>query len=171
MCRESQMIMSYRSLTVKGSITPNFYTIQVHKSVGRWNCSCRLTEKIFVHCFDSRTRTLSSPTQIFTLLCREYLKRSEQKGALAAVCTPTIKSASRKLQTPPYRSTVTECLWRRIIELLLTSLSLQPLVRTVSKRVKWLERVCNESKRTSLSFQRSLYTLGFSAYCHMAFLT
>ena len=39
------------------------------------------------------------------------------KGALAAVCTPTIKSASRKHQTPPYRSTVTVMLWRRVTEL------------------------------------------------------
>jgi len=38
--------------------------------------SGRLTKKIFVRSSDSRTRTPSSPTQIFTLLRREYLKRS-----------------------------------------------------------------------------------------------
>ena len=41
----------------------------------------------------------------------EYLKRSEQMGALAAVCTPTIKSTSEKHQrdAPPYPNTVNGC--------------------------------------------------------------
>ena len=68
-------------------------------------CSGRLTRCVFVRGLSSRARASS--------LCSvcEYLKRSEQRSALAAVYTPTIKSAGEKHQrdAPPYRNTVTEC--------------------------------------------------------------
>jgi len=68
-------------------------------------CSRRLTRVVFVRGLSSRARAPS-----FCSVC-EYLKRSGQRGALAAVCTPTIKSASEKHQsgTPPYRNTVNGC--------------------------------------------------------------
>ena len=40
-CREWQIIMSYRSSTVKGSTTSNFYTMQGHRSVGRRSLSVK----------------------------------------------------------------------------------------------------------------------------------
>jgi len=47
----------------------------------------------------------------FLVIC-EHLQRSEQMGALAAVCTPTLKSANKKHQNfaPSYRSTVKDAL-------------------------------------------------------------
>jgi len=68
-------------------------------------CSCRLTMDVFVCGLSSRPRAPS-----FCTVC-EYLKRSGQKSALTAVCTPIIKSAGEKHQrdTPPYRSTMTGC--------------------------------------------------------------
>jgi len=60
-----------------------------------------LTRVVFVRGLSSRARAPS-----FCFVC-EYLKRSEQRGALATVCTPTIKSASEKHKkgdTPPYRT-------------------------------------------------------------------
>ena len=56
------------------------------------NCSRRLTWVVFMRGLSSRARAPS-----FCSVC-EYLKRSEQRGALAAVSTPTIKSASEKHQ-------------------------------------------------------------------------
>ena len=55
-------------------------------------CSRRLTRVVFMRGLSSRARAPSFRS------VREYLKRSEQRGALAAVCTPTIKSASEKHQ-------------------------------------------------------------------------
>ena len=55
-------------------------------------CSRRLTGIVFARGLSSRDRA-----PLFCSVC-EYLKRSEQRGALAAVCTPTIKSASEKHQ-------------------------------------------------------------------------
>ena len=64
-----------------------------------------MTRVVFVRGLSSRARAPS-----FCSVC-EYLKRTGQRGALAAVCTPTIKSASEKHQrdTPPYRNTVNGC--------------------------------------------------------------
>jgi len=56
------------------------------------NCSRRLSRVVFMRGLSSRAREPSFCS------VREYLKRSEQRGALAAVCTPTIKSASGKHQ-------------------------------------------------------------------------
>jgi len=44
----------------------------------------------------------------FLLVICEHLQRSKQMGVLAAVCTPTLKSANGEHQNsaPPYRSTV-----------------------------------------------------------------
>ena len=55
-------------------------------------CSRRLTGIVFARGLSSRARAPS-----FRSVC-EYLKRSEQRGTLTAVCTPTIKSASEKHQ-------------------------------------------------------------------------
>jgi len=55
-------------------------------------CSRRLTKVVFMRGLSSRARAPSFYS------VREYLKRSEQRGALAAVCTPKIKSASEKHQ-------------------------------------------------------------------------
>jgi len=68
-------------------------------------CSRRLTRVVFVRGLSSRARA-----PLFCSVC-EYLKRSGQRGALAAVCTLMIKSASEKHQsdTPPYRNTVNGC--------------------------------------------------------------
>jgi len=67
----------------------------------RRNCSGRLTWDVFVR---NLTRQLGTPSHWLPVdSCKEG-----QKGALAAVCTPTVKSASKNHQnsTPPYRSTV-----------------------------------------------------------------
>jgi len=48
----------------------------------------------FVQLSQLSSRAVAPP---FCSVC-EYLKRSEQRGALAAVCTPMIKSASEKHQ-------------------------------------------------------------------------
>jgi len=68
-------------------------------------CSRRLTRVVFVRGLSSRARAPS-----FCSFC-EYLKRSEQRGALAAVCTPTIKSASEKHKKgdTPVSNIVTRC--------------------------------------------------------------
>jgi len=65
-------------------------------------CSGRLTWDVFVR---DLTRLLGTPSHWLPVdSCKEG-----QKGALAAICTPTLKSASKKHQNyaPPYRSTVT----------------------------------------------------------------
>ena len=56
-------------------------------------------------------RTWLTPAIPF-LVIYEHLQRSEQMGALAAVCTPTLKSAYKKHQNsaPSYRSTVKDAL-------------------------------------------------------------
>ena len=70
----------------------------MEKMEGKWiektyyGSSRQLTRVVFVRGLSSRVRAPS-----FCSVC-EYLKRSEQRGALAAVCTPTIKSASEKHQ-------------------------------------------------------------------------
>ena len=53
-------------------------------------------------------QTCPSARGTLLLAICEYQQRSGQMGSLAAVCTPTLKSASKKYQnsTPPYRSTV-----------------------------------------------------------------
>ena len=64
-------------------------------------CSGRLTLDVFVR---NLTYQLGTPSHWLPVdSCKEG-----QKGVLAAVCTPTLKSASKKHQnsTPPYRSTV-----------------------------------------------------------------
>jgi len=58
----------------------------------RGNCSRWLTRVIFMRGLSSRARAPS-----FCFVC-EYLKRIEQRGALVAVCSPTIKLASEKHQ-------------------------------------------------------------------------
>ena len=76
------------------SITFYFKIINIY-------CSGRLTWDVFVH---NLTRQLGTPSHWSPVdSCTEG-----QKGALAAVCTPTLKLASKKHQnsTPPYRSTV-----------------------------------------------------------------
>jgi len=68
-------------------------------------CSRRLTTDVFVLGLSSRARAPSFCT------IYEYL-RSGQRGALAAVCTPTIKSASEKHQkgdTSSYQNTMNGC--------------------------------------------------------------
>ena len=63
-------------------------------------CSVRLTWDVFVR---NLNRQLGTPSHWLPMdSCKEG-----QKGALAAVCTPTLKSASKKHQNyaPPYRST------------------------------------------------------------------
>jgi len=65
------------------------------------DCSGQLTWDVFVR---NLTRQLGTPSHWLPVdSCKEG-----PKGALAAVCTPTLKSASKKHQnsTPPYRSTV-----------------------------------------------------------------
>jgi len=66
------------------------------------NCSCRLTWVRLC------ARLCPSARDTFLLEICEHLQRSGQMGALAAVCTPTLKLANKKHQnsTPPYRSTV-----------------------------------------------------------------
>ena len=64
-------------------------------------CSGRLTWDVFVR---NLTRQLGTPSHWLPVdSCKEG-----QKGALAAVCTPTLKSAGKKHQNsaPPYRNTV-----------------------------------------------------------------
>ena len=64
-------------------------------------CSVRLTWDVFVR---DLNRQLGTPSHWLPV---DSCKRG-QKGALAAVCSPTLKSASKKHQNyaPPYRSTV-----------------------------------------------------------------
>ena len=57
------------------------------KNNNNTKCSCRLTRVVSMRGLSSRARVPS-----FCSVC-EYLKRSEQKGTLAAVWTPTIKLA------------------------------------------------------------------------------
>ena len=65
-------------------------------------CSCQLTRVCLC------ARPCPSARDTFLLVICEHLQRSGQMGALAAVCTPTLKSANKEHQnsTPPYRSTV-----------------------------------------------------------------
>ena len=65
-------------------------------------CSVRLTWDVFVRDLNRQLGTPSHWSPVDS--CKEG-----QKGALATVCTPTLKSASKKHQNyaPPYRSTVT----------------------------------------------------------------
>ena len=69
----------------------NLVVVGSNPTVGA-KCSRWLTKVVFVRGLSSRVRAPS-----FCSVC-EYLKRSEQRGTLAAVCTPTIKLASEKHQ-------------------------------------------------------------------------
>ena len=88
-------------------LTLFYYMFKIWLFLNRF-CSRRLTRIVFARGLFSRARAHS-----FCSVC-EYLKRSGQRGALAAVCTPTIKSASEKHQR--WRTSVSEhrerMLWR-----------------------------------------------------------
>jgi len=67
-------------------------------------CSRQLTWVVFMRGSSSRARAPSFYS------VREYLKRSEQRGTLAAVCTLAIKSASEKHQKVTHLRLETPCL-------------------------------------------------------------
>jgi len=64
-------------------------------------CSVQLTCDVFVR---DLNRQLGTPSHWLPV---DSCKKKGQKGALAAVCTPTLKSASKKHQNcaPPYLGT------------------------------------------------------------------
>jgi len=85
-------------------------------------CYCRLNRMCFVRSCDSRIK------DTFVLVPDLYptppwVPETERtKGALAVVCTPTIKSVGRKHYAPPYRNTVIVMFWRRVTVFQRTSL-------------------------------------------------
>jgi len=102
-----RMIFTRILNTVELSFNQSSKTSSLHHKFGSsklpcsTTCSGRLTWDVFV-C--NLTRQLGTPSHWLPVdSCKEG-----QKGALAAVCTSTLKSASKKHQnsTPPYRSTV-----------------------------------------------------------------
>jgi len=83
--------VTYQNTPFKNSFQTFSKNLSVNNRLFRQNCSGRLTWDVFVR---NLARQLGTPSLWLPMdTCKEG-----QKGALAAVCTPTLKSASKKHQ-------------------------------------------------------------------------
>jgi len=89
-------------------------------------CSVRLTWDVFVR---DLNRQLGTPSHWLPV---DSCKEEGKKGALAAVCTPTLKSASKKHQNyaPPYRSTA--CGTLKVVKKELCLVCISPFSKNLS---------------------------------------